>query len=82
MKVILVENVLSNEVVGIYTTLEKAKVAIIKEEQKLLEPNVLPEIVANEVKQEIEKGKKANTIEKLNDIFMDEFWVREFEVDG
>ena len=81
MKVILVENVLSDEIVGIYSTLEKAKIATIKEEQKLLEDNTLPKELADEIKQEIENAKKVNEIEKLNDIFMDEFWLREIEVD-
>ena len=81
MKVILVENLLSGEIAGIYTTLEKAKITVIKEEQKLLEDNTLPKIVVDEIKQEIENAKKVNEIEKLNDIFMDEFYIREIEVD-
>ena len=81
MKVILVENILSDKIVGIYTTLEKAKITVIKEEQKLLEDNTLPKIVVDEIKQEIENAKKVNEIEKLNDIFMDEFYIREIEVD-
>ena len=82
MKVILVENVLSDEILGIYSTLEKAKMATIKEEQKFLEDNTMPKIVIDEIKEEIENAKKANEIEKLNDIFEDEFWIREIEVDG
>lgn len=81
MKVILVENVLSDEILGIYSTLEKAKTATIKEEQKFLEDDTMPKIVVDEIKEEIENAKKANEIEKLNDIFMDEFWLREIEVD-
>ena len=82
MKVILVENILSDEILGIYSTLEKAKMATIKEEQKFLEDNTMPKIVVDEIKEEIENAKKANEIEKLNDIFEDEFWIREIEVDG
>ena len=81
MKVILVENVLSDEILGIYSTLEKAKMATIKEEQKFLEDDTLPKESADEIRQEIENAKKVNEIEKLNDIFMDEFWLREIEVD-
>ena len=82
MKVILVENILSGGILGIYSTLEKAKMATIKEEQKFLEDNTMPKIVVDEIKEEIENAKKANEIEKLNDIFEDEFWIREIEVDG
>ena len=81
MKVILVENLLSGEIVGIYTTLEKAKIATIKSEQELLKDDTLPKELADEIRQEIENAKKVNEIEKLNDIFMDEFWLREIEVD-
>ena len=81
MKVILVENVLSDKIVGIYSTLEKAKIATIKDEQKLLKDDTLPKELADEIRQEIENAKKVNEIEKLNDIFMDEFWLREIEVD-
>ena len=82
MNVILVENLLSGGIVGIYSTLEKAKMATIKEEQKLLEDNTLPKIVVDDIKEEIENAKNANEIEKLNDIFEDEFWIREIEVDA
>ena len=82
MKVILVENILSDEILGIYSTLEKAKMATIKEEQKFLEDNTMPKVVVDDIKEEIENAKKANEIEKLNDIFEDEFWIREIEVDG
>ena len=81
MKVILVENILSDKIVGIYSTLEKAKIATIKGEQELLKDDTLPKELANEIRQEIENAKKVNEIEKLNDIFMDEFWLREIEVD-
>ena len=81
MKVILVENLLSGGIVGIYSTLEKAKIIVIKEEQKFLEDNTLPKIVVDDIKEEIENAKKANKIEELNDIFEDEFWIREVEVD-
>ena len=81
MKVILVENILSDEILGIYSTLEKAKMATIKEEQKFLEDNTMPKVVVDDIKEEIENAKKANEIEKLNDIFEDEFWIREIEVD-
>ena len=81
MKVILVENVLSDKIVGIYSTLEKAKIATIKDEQELLKDDTLPKELADEIRQEIENAKKVNEIEKLNDIFMDEFWLREIEVD-
>ena len=81
MKVILVENVLSDEIVGIYTTLEKAKITVIKEEQELLKDDTLSKELVDEIRQEIENAKKVNEIEKLNDIFMDEFWLREIEVD-
>ena len=81
MKVILVENVLSDEILGIYSTLEKAKMATIKEEQKFLEDNTMPKVVVDDIKEEIENAKKANKIEELNDIFEDEFWIREVEVD-
>ena len=81
MKVILVENVLSDKIVGIYSTLEKAKIATIKDEQELLKDDTLPKELADEIKQEIENAKKVNEIEKLNDIFMDEFYIREIEVD-
>ena len=81
MKVILVENLLSGGMVGIYSTLEKAKIATIKDEQELLKDDTLPKVVVDEIKQEIENAKKANKIEELNDIFEDEFWVREAEVD-
>ena len=81
MKVILVDNLLSGGIVGIYSTLEKGKMALIKEEQELLEDNTLPKIVVDEIKEEIENAKNANEIEKLNDIFEDEFWIREIEVD-
>ena len=81
MKVILVENILSDKIVGIYSTLEKAKIATIKGEQELLKDDTLPKELADEIKQEIENAKKVNEIEKLNDIFMDEFWLREIEVD-
>ena len=81
MKVILVENILSDEILGIYSTLEKAKMATIKEEQKFLEDNTMPKIVVDDIKEEIENAKKVNEIEKLNDIFEDEFWIREIEID-
>ena len=81
MKVILVENILSGKIVGIYSTLEKAKIATIKDEQELLKDDTLPKELADEIRQEIENAKKVNEIEKLNDIFMDEFWLREIEVD-
>ena len=81
MKVILVENLLSGKIAGIYTTLEKAKITVIKEEQELLKDDTLPKESADEIRQEIENAKKVNEIEKLNDIFMDEFWLREIEVD-
>ena len=81
MKVILVENLLSGGIVGIYSTLEKAKIIVIKEEQKFREDNTLPKIVVDDIKEEIENAKKANKIEELNDIFEDEFWIREVEVD-
>lgn len=81
MKVILVENILSDKIVGIYSTLEKAKIATIKDEQELLKDDTLPKELANEIRQEIENAKKVNEIEKLNDIFMDEFYIREIEVD-
>ena len=82
MKVILVDNLLSGGIVGIYSTLEKAKMATIKEEQKFLEDNTMPKVVVDDIKEEIENAKKVNEIEKLNDIFEDEFWIREIEVDG
>ena len=82
MKVILVENILIGEIVGIYSTLEKAKMATIKVEQKLLEDDTLPKELADEIRQEIEEAKKVNEIEALNDIFIDEFWIREIEVDA
>ena len=81
MKVILVENILSGGIVGIYSTLEKAKIATIKGEQELLKDDTLPKELADEIRQEIENAKKVNEIEKLNDIFMDEFYIREIEVD-
>ena len=81
MKVILVENILSDKIVGIYSTLEKAKIATIKGEQELLKDDTLTKELANEIRQEIENAKKVNEIEKLNDIFMDEFYIREIEVD-
>ena len=81
MKVILVENILSGKIVGIYSTLEKAKIATIKDEQELLKDDTLPKELADEIRQEIENAKKVNEIEKLNDIFMDEFYIREIEVD-
>ena len=82
MKVILLENILIGEIMGIYSTLEKAKMAIIKVEQKLLEDDTLPKELADEIRQEIEEAKKVNEIEALNDIFIDEFWIREIEVDA
>ena len=50
--------------------------------QKFLEDNTLPKVVVDDIKEEIENAKKVNEIEKLNDIFEDEFWIREIEVDG
>ena len=82
MKVILLENILSDEIVGIYSTLEKAKMVAIKELQKLLEDDTLSKELADEIRQEIKKAKKVNEIEALKDIFIDEFWIRESEVDG
>ena len=82
MNVILVENILSDEIVGIYSTLEKAKMATIKAEQKFLEDDTLSKELADEIRQEIEEAKKVNEIEALNDIFIDEFWIREIEVDA
>ena len=82
MKVILLENILIGEIMGIYSTLKKAKMAIIKVEQKLLEDDTLPKELADEIRQEIEEAKKVNEIEALNDIFIDEFWIREIEVDA
>ena len=54
MKVILVDNLLSGGIVGIYSTLEKAKMATIKEEQKFLEDNTMPKVVVDDIKEEIE----------------------------
>ena len=82
MKVILLENILIGEIMGIYSILEKAKIAIIKVEQKLLEDDTLPKKLADEIRQEIEEAKKVNEIDALNDIFIDEFWIREIEVDA
>ena len=82
MNVILVENILSDEIVGIYSTLEKAKMATIKAEQKFLEDDTLSKELADEIRQEIEEAKKVNEIEALNDIFIDEFCIREIEVDA
>ena len=82
MKVILLEKILIGEIMGIYSILEKAKIAIIKVEQKLLEDDTLPKKLADEIRQEIEEAKKVNEIDALNDIFIDEFWIREIEVDA
>ena len=82
MKVIILENFLIGEIMDIYSTLKKAKMAIIKVEQKLLEDDTLPKELADEIRQEIEEAKKVNEIEALNDIFIDEFWIREIEVDA
>lgn len=79
MKVISVKDIMGGEIVGVYTTFEKAKEKIIEIEKEDLATGYIDEDIFNE---EVGKVKRAKNIEKLNDLLIDAFYIQEFEVDS
>lgn len=88
-KVLLLKNVMEDEDVGIYSTLDKAKEKLINILNKKmtfshkyyeLYPNIEKDLI-NEIKEDIDRIEKSHTIEDFNDEMIDNYEITEWEID-
>lgn len=88
-KVLLLKNVMNDEDVGIYSTLDKAKEKLIGILNKKiafsrkyyeLYPNMEKDLI-NEIKEDIDRVENSHTIEDFNDEMIDNYEITEWEID-
>lgn len=88
-KVLLLKNVMDDEDMGIYSTLDKAKEKLIGILNKKiafsrkyyeLYPNMEKDLI-NEIKEDIDRVENSHTIEDFNDEMIDNYEITEWEID-
>lgn len=88
-KVLLLKNVMDDEDVGIYSTLDKAKEKLIGMFNKNISQyevyyaitDAIKQGIIDEIKEDIDRVENSHTIEDFNDEMIDNYEITEWEID-